>query len=113
MPPFFALTFRGLEKISALELARLPGIYVQSIDYRRISGYCDGSLQSLLALRTVDDVFIHVATWTGIEPQRSGLITLRRLSSGLNLLSAVDACREVRSIRRTARFSVTVSWGNT
>jgi 23S rRNA G2445 N2-methylase RlmL len=110
MSTFFALTFRGLETISAYEIAQLPGIYVEQVAYRRINGACGCSLRPLLNLRTVDDVFLHVATWSAIERQRSALATLHHLCRCLNL-QTVDAINtEIRTLPIAPEFSVTVSF---
>src|SRR5215469_8553271 len=79
--PFFALTTAGLEALSSKEIAMLPHVSVKTVSYRRISGVCSGSLVSLLTLRTVDDVFLEIATWTGIGRLRSSLERLRLLSA--------------------------------
>jgi len=83
--PFFALTTAGLEAISAKELARLPQIASQTISYCRLSGTCQGELASLCSLRTVDDVFLELATWREIGRPRSSLEQLRHLAGALDL----------------------------
>jgi hypothetical protein len=64
--PFFALTTSGLEETSAQEIALLPHVSINALSYRRISATCSGSLASLCSLRTVDDVFFEITTWTDI-----------------------------------------------
>jgi 23S rRNA G2445 N2-methylase RlmL len=108
--PFFALTTAGLEELSAREIALLPGVQISSISYRCISATCSGSLMPLLALRTVDDVFIDVATWTDIERPRSSLEWLRQLCARLDLYEAARYCSQLRPIRKRPTFSVTASF---
>jgi 23S rRNA G2445 N2-methylase RlmL len=71
MNTIFATTTRGLEAIGAAEMAEIDGMQVEQTRYRRIHAHIDGSLSPLLNLRTIDDVFLTVATWEGIPPQRS------------------------------------------
>src|SRR5579871_2308201 len=107
---FFALTTAGLETLSAREIAMLPGVTIKTIAYRRISGTCAGSPASLLALRTVDDVFLEVVSWTDIGRQRSCLERLRHLSAHLDLHTAAMDCARLRPIHKPPTFSVTASF---
>lgn len=108
--PFFALTTAGLETISAQEITRLPGISVDTISYRCISGTCTSSLAALCGLRTVDDVFLEVANWTDIGRPRSNLDRLHYLAASLNLYAAAAACASMRAICHPPTFSLTVSF---
>jgi tRNA (guanine6-N2)-methyltransferase len=107
---FFALTTCGLESISARELARAPGVTVIETGYRRVEAISAGPLSPLLALRTVDDVFLHLATWTEIGRPRSALERLRALSARLDLVPALSGCATVRPIPCLPAFSLSVSF---
>ena len=110
MNRIFAVTTRGLEPISANELAALPDVTVEQIAYRRIFASCLGSLEPLLSLRTVDDVFLHMATWSGINRARSALSTIQVASSQLELDTALALCKQVRTIPSPPVFSVTANF---
>jgi len=110
MNKIFAITTRGLEQISANELAALPGVMVDQIAYRRILATCEGSLSPLLFLRTVDDVFLHAGTWHGIERARQSLSTLREASAELDLNTVLAVCRQIRPIQSPPTFSVTANF---
>lgn len=110
MNKIFAITTRGLETISANELAALPGVTVDQIAYRRVFASCQASLSSLLSLRTVDDVFLYVATWPDIDRTRQTLTTLPAASAQLPLAAAVNVCRQVRTIQDPPIFSVTANF---
>jgi hypothetical protein len=90
--PCFVLTTCGLEATSAKELAMLPHVSINSISYRRISATCSGSLASLCSLRTVDDVFLEIATWRDIGRSRRSLARLRQLGACLDLHAAAACC---------------------
>jgi tRNA (guanine6-N2)-methyltransferase len=107
---FFALTTCGLEAISAREIARVPGVTVRETAYRRVAGVCAGPLSPLLVLRTVDDVFLYLATWAEIRRPRSALERLRTLSARLDLMPALRRCAAVRPIPCSPAFSLSVSF---
>jgi len=106
----FALTTRGLETVSAEEIAALPGATVEQTGYRRVGATCSGSLKALLGLRTADDVFIDVATWLGIGRHRSTLAALNDMSAHIDLYKAAAVCSEIRPVDRPPTFSVTASF---
>jgi tRNA (guanine6-N2)-methyltransferase len=106
----FAITTRGLESISADELAAIPGVSVEQIAYRRIFATCDGNLTPLLKLRTVEDIFLYAATWQNIGRARSTLLTLIAMSAQLPLDQIVSICAKVRSLPKSPIFSVTANF---
>jgi tRNA (guanine6-N2)-methyltransferase len=108
--PFFALTTAGLEAIAAKELARLPQVTSPTISYRRLSGTCQGDLASLCTLRTVDDVFLELATWREIGRPRSSLQQLHHLAGTLDLHPAKAHLARLRAMRRFPQFSLSVSF---
>src|SRR5262245_66341801 len=84
----FFLTTRGLESLSANEIAALPAVTIGRIGYRRITASCAGSLAPLLNLRTVDDVLLDLASWPNVGRPRHTLALLPGLSSRLGLRAA-------------------------
>ena len=110
MNRIFAVTTRGLETISANELSTLPGVTVEQIAYRRIFAACQESLAPLLSLRTVDDVFLHIGTWQGINRARSTLSILETSSAKLRLHEALAVLEQVRTIQSPPTFSVTANF---
>jgi tRNA (guanine6-N2)-methyltransferase len=106
----FAITTRGLESVCAAELAAIPGVTVEQVAYRRIFATCHGSLQPLLGLRTVEDVFLHAGTWQNIVRLRSTLGTLTALSAQLPLDTIASVCAQLRSIPKSPIFSVTANF---
>ncbi|MFL7792298.1 MAG: methyltransferase domain-containing protein [Anaerolineae bacterium] len=110
MTRVFALTTRGLEAICADEMTALPGVTVEQIAYRRVAATCGTSLSTLLGLRTVDDVFLDIATWTGIVRQRGALDRLRELSAKIDFDEPATRCAEVRQIPRSPLFSITANF---
>jgi 23S rRNA G2445 N2-methylase RlmL len=106
----FALTTRGLESVSADEIATLPGVTVDQVAYRRIAATCAASLAPLLDLRTVDDVFLDAAVWSDIGRPRAALAALGASSAFLDLREAVELCCQVRPVASPPTFSVTANF---
>src|SRR2546423_14813204 len=110
MTDVFALTTRGLRSQSGAEMASVPGVTVTQVAYRRVAVACAGPLGPLLGLRTVDDVFLDVATWHGIGRPRRALATLRALSARIDLHAASRTCAGLRPLRTPPTFAVTASF---
>ena len=106
----FFLTTRGLESVSADEIAAVPEVTIVSIGYRRITASCAGSLAPLLDLRTVDDAFLDLAAWENVGRPRRTLALLRDLSSRLDLRAAVADLTRLRAVPQSPAFSVTASF---
>jgi 23S rRNA G2445 N2-methylase RlmL len=105
----FALTTRGLESVSAAEISALPGCTDVEIGYRRISAECT-SVSDLLRLRTVDDLFLHLAEWYDIRHTRRALQDMAQQSAHLPLEQAASICNEVRPLKRRPTFSISASF---
>ncbi len=106
----FAVTSRGLEEIGAEELRRAPGVQVTQAGYRRVCATCAGELGGLLRLRTVDDVFLSLAEWDGLVPQRGALAEITRRAARLKLAPAIAAAASVRPLSPAPAFSVTANF---
>jgi tRNA (guanine6-N2)-methyltransferase len=110
MIKFFALTTRGLEEVSAGEIAEIPGVTVVESGYRRVAATVEGSPQQLLNLRTVDDVYVHVRTWQGVGHTRDMLGMIEKWSEQLDVQPAAHICASLRTIHPQPLFSVTASF---
>lgn len=110
MNRIFAVTTRGLETVSAEELASLPDVTVEQVAYRRVFASSQGSLAPLLYLRTVDDLFLYLDTWQRIDRARQALSVLREASSQLNLDDALKVCKHIRTIQDPPTFSITANF---
>jgi tRNA (guanine6-N2)-methyltransferase len=106
----FAVTNRGLEHVCADEIAALTDVTVDRVSYRRVSATCAAPLRSLLELRTVDDVFLDIATWRGIGRPRSVLAIIGSFSAQLDLAGAAAVCANLRPIGSSPSFSVTANF---
>jgi len=105
----FALTARGLENICAGEMARF-GLAVGEIGYRRVHAQTQTDLRPLLALSTVDDLFVEAGRWSGISHTRAALDTFHALAGQLDLRTPLSLCARLRPIARQPIFSVTANF---
>ena len=106
----FAVTNRGLESICAAEMAQIRGLHVTSTAYRRVHAAMQSHASALLKLRTVDDIFIHLATWHNISTHRSALPIFEQLARDLDLWQAMDVCAQIRPLPDAPSFSVSANF---
>ncbi|HYT26768.1 MAG TPA: hypothetical protein VEP73_09835, partial [Actinomycetota bacterium] len=95
----FARCVRGTEWVAAAELAGRLGARAVATGHREVRFRLPGALAPALDLRTVDDVFLHVASLDGIDHTRASLGVL---AGAAGTLDARDAVERVRALRRTA-----------
>lgn len=106
----FALTARGLEGIAADEMATLAQLTLRERAYRRVLADFAGNIDELLALRTVDDVFISLADWRQVGHTRDYLARFTELGAQLDVEPALAWCRTLRPIPEPVHFSVTANF---
>ncbi len=110
MIKIFALTTRGLEAVTAEEMAEIPGVRIIETAYRRVAGTLEESPERLLNLRTVDDVYVYMETWQGVGHTRDMLGMIENWSEQLDVKKAAQVCTSVRIIQPQPLFSVTASF---
>lgn len=105
----FALTTRGLERITEAEMRTVPGVAIKRTEYRRVRAECD-DIGEIPVLRTADDVFLEIDTWHGIKHTRAMLPQFTQRSADLDLLSNAYLLEAVRPIGENPTFAVTASF---
>jgi 23S rRNA G2445 N2-methylase RlmL len=106
----FAVTNRGIESICAAEMARLRGLEKIHTAYRRVHATYSGDIANLLRLRTVDDLFIHLAEWQGVHSHRSALALLQELALDLDLWHALNLRARLYPLVDEITFSVSANF---
>jgi len=106
----FAITTRGIEAVSAEEMARIPGVQITKQAYRRVHAAITGQVEPLLALSTVDDLFINLAEWQGIAPHRSALANMGQLALDLELWQAANLRAQIHTLPAIPAFSVSANF---
>jgi 23S rRNA G2445 N2-methylase RlmL len=108
---YWAVVNRGLEPVAQTEVEEgVPGATGLAAGYRRISFQSTADPAELIGLRTVDDLFVAVATWEPIDHRRFALQALGDLALDLDLRDAAAVCREIRDLGTPPTFSVTVNF---
>ena len=94
------------------EINALAGCSVRHSEYRRVYFTCPPeNLLDLLQLRTVDDVFFHLADWNGIYHTRVALTRIAQLSQALEVHPLLNYYKEFgRVIPAFPTFSVTANF---
>lgn len=109
MADIFALTTRGLEAVSAAEIAALPGVTVRETAYRRVAAAAP-ALAPLLGLRTVDDVYLDLGTWAGLGHTRDTLAVIQWYAAQIDLGGLAELLTPLRPLPAEPLFSVTASF---
>jgi tRNA (guanine6-N2)-methyltransferase len=107
---YFAVTTRGLETLCAEEMSEYAHLQIQGVQYRRVSFAYAGSPAALLEIKTADDVYLHLATWTEIVRQRDSLMRMETLSAQLDLDPALLRLPDPQRFTHPPRYSVTASF---
>lgn len=108
---YWAVVNRGLEPVAQAEIEeRVPGASAIAAGYRRVAFQSAADPADLVRLRTVDDLFVDVATWQQVDHRRFALQALGDQALGLDLRDADAVCRQYRDLGTPPEFSVTVNF---
>jgi len=92
----FARCLHGLEWVVAAELRARLGAHVVATSHREVHFRLPGALAAALGLRTADDLFLPVASVSGLDHTRA---SLERLGDAAGTLDVRDAIERVRALR--------------
>lgn len=107
---YFARTTAGTEEIAWLDISqRLSSARLIAIDWRRVEFKYDGLPGRLLALRSVDDIYVFVGRLYHLDQSRLSLQKITRQIPFLSLSTAVQVCEQVRIIPNRPNYAVTAS----
>ena len=108
---YWAIVNRGLEQVAGDEIeSSVPTATHMEVTYRRVAFATTIQPERLLVLRTVDDLFLHVANWDGAGRPRSVLALLQARARELDLRDAAATCATIRELRTPPMFSVTANF---
>jgi tRNA (guanine6-N2)-methyltransferase len=110
MEHYFVRLTSGLEAVTWDDLQqKMPGVTLKQPGYRRIDFLYNGSPTDLLALRSVDDVYVYAGTITGLDHTRQSLSLISQFFATIDLQQPLAVCRRVRSIGKNPSYSITAS----
>lgn len=105
----FAVTTRGLEDITAAEIAALADTTITGRAYRRVH-FRIADLAAALTVRTADDVFLQIGTVADFPHTRAALMLLGSIIPRLPLDAALQTIRSIRPLPTQIRCSVTANF---
>lgn len=108
MPVYYMTYVPGLAEIVADEVAqRLPQARVLHSEFSRLHIEFDGEPAGLLALRTIENVYVRLAQFDEVRPDVAWLDELEQRLGRLDLQPALQLLRRVRAIPQAPSFRVT------
>jgi tRNA (guanine6-N2)-methyltransferase len=108
--PFFVRSTQGLEDVVADELRLLPGIRVEEVKHRTVSGISEGSPAVLFSLRTADDAFLALAAFGAMERARSALTHLAEQLAAIEIRPALELLAQLRPLPPRPGLSLSASF---
>lgn len=108
MPIYYLSHVGGLEKIVADELAeRVPEARILENEFGRLHLEYEGDPAALMALRTIENVYVRLAQFEAVRPEESWLDELEEGLSKLDLQPALEALRRQRAVPEMPTFRAT------
>ena len=107
-PRYYATTVAGLEAVASAEvLAGLPGAAIGHVQSARLHFTYPGPVRDLLGLRTVEDVFAHIADLEGVGSAATDLEALKDAVAQVDLEAALALRAKLSPLPAAPSFRVT------
>jgi len=106
---YFARVTAGLERVAWQDVEWRTGARLLRFGHRRIDFSYDGPPHGLLALRSIDDVYVWVSRLTGMERARASLARLTQQLRQVDFAPAVARCAAARPLGQPPTYRVTSS----
>lgn len=106
---YFARVTAGLEQTAWQDIARRAPAQLIGFGHRRIDFHSDAAPSALLALRSVDDVYVYVDLLRGLDHTRASLATIAQQIAQVDFTQALCICQQARGIAQPPSYSVTAS----
>ena len=106
----FARCLHGLEWVVAAELGGRLAAQVVATGHREVHFRLPGAPSAALGLRTADDVFLYVASVSGLDHTRASLERLGDAVGALDVGAAADRVRALRGSAAPPTTEVTASF---
>lgn len=106
---YFARVTAGLESVAWRDIARLTGAALDGFGHRRIDFIYDGAPSDLLALKSVDDVYVFVTQLDEFNHTRPSLSAFQQFR-GVDFSPALETISQVRPLGDKPTYGVTASF---
>lgn len=106
----FARTIRGIEWIASAEIEKRCHGQITEIRHREVRFRVATLQKALLALGSVDDIFLTVASWNDIDHTRAALSKLSKRASAIDFGAALKQLNLIRSVGAQPPFDVIASF---
>lgn len=106
---YFARLTHGLESVGEIDLKRVRGVKITSGGYRRIDFTYHEKPYPLLALRSVDDVYVYVDTLEGVGHTREALKQISEFAARFELGGALTVLGELRTVPDAPTYAITAT----
>lgn len=106
---YLVRTTAGTEELAWLDIQRLPSTRHVATGRRRVEFEYSGAPEGLLALRSVDDVYVSAGRLQNLDRSRLSLQHIAQQISALPLSAAIQVCQRARFISKHPSYAVTAS----
>jgi tRNA (guanine6-N2)-methyltransferase len=101
-----ARTIRGIEWVAAAEISALGDADVFAVEHRLVRFDVDSVRPDLLRLGTVDDLFLVVGGFAGVDNRRASLPLVTAETARWDMLAALPIIAQVREVPEPPSFDV-------
>lgn len=105
---YFVRVTAGLEPLAWQEIEQYPGVTLLGFGHRRIDFFYQGEPDSLLGLKSVDDVYLYVTQLHGLDRTRASLKIFQQLQD-IELTTVVEHLSAIRKIATPPTYGITAS----
>lgn len=105
---YFARVTAGLEQITWQEIEQQTGATFVGFGHRRIDFFYEGAPADLLALKSVDDVYLFVAQLEGFDRTRASLRLFNQLNH-VDFTPALETLATIRELSNPPTYAITAS----
>src|SRR5262245_49524052 len=106
---YFGRVTGGLEQVAWREIEQRTEAALLGFGHRRVDFSCAAPPADLLALRSVDDIYVFVTRLPGLDHTRASLAAFERLRA-IDFTSPLKSISAVRSLGEPLTYAVTASF---
>lgn len=105
---YFVRVTAGLEPIAWREIEQYPGVRLLGFGHRRIDFTYEGPPDTLLGLKSVDDLYLFITQLHGLDRTRASLRTFQQLQE-IDFTPMVALLSDIREMATPPTYGITAS----